>query len=150
MLIGILATACCKKRVYCTSGNIDVAFCGFQRSEVRTIVLKRYKIGDYSKALDSAQFIYNGNKPIPTKGKDTLWLSDYTTVGLLKNITADNNWDIYDPYTSKGYLINTITQDGHIFQLEKCSGKETQCFNNVTGFSMNGVWYTTNKLYIQK
>ena len=146
----LLASACCKKRVYCTSGSIEVAFTGFQRAETRTIVLKRYKVNDHSKALDSAQFIYNGSKPIPVKGNDTLWLSDYTTVGLLKNITADNDWEIYNPYTGRHYLINSISQEGHTFQLEKCSGKETQCFNKITGFGINGGWNASDKLYIQK
>src|SRR5690606_20500609 len=102
-----LFSSCCEKKIYCRSESLDFAFTGFDRSEVRSFTLRRYKQGDqWGPVLDSAQFIYYGQAPVTIR-PDTLPLADYRTVGNLDGITEGNDWAIYLPATHKTYYITT-------------------------------------------
>ncbi len=142
--------SCCEKKVYCRSGQFDFAFTGFDRSEVRSFTLRRYKQGDqWGPVLDSAQFIYYGQAPV-AGWPDTLPFADYRSVGDLDGITAGNDWAIYLPATRKTYFITTIFTEDKRSQLVRCGDDETSCVSAITNFSINDNWQNGGFIYIQK
>ena len=147
-----LFSSCCKKRVYCTSGDIKLAFTGFTRAETRTIVLKRYEIGNkYAKALDSARLVYSGNSPIKVNKPDTVWLSEYTlTSGLIKSIVWGNEWSLELPANGRWFAVHTIGNVDHRFEMTKCSDDSHSCTNDISGFMVGGGYYYGNTAYINK
>lgn len=146
----LLLPSCCEKKIYCSSQLLDFAFTGFDRSEVRSFTLRRYKKGDqWGPVLDSAQFIYYGQAPV-TGRPDTLPFADYRTVGNLKGIAADNDWAIYLPATRKTYYITTIFTDEKKSQLVRCGDDNTNCTSAITNFSINSDWQNGGFIYIQK
>lgn len=150
LLVVISVSSCCEKRIYCTSGMLDFAFTGFDRSEVRSFTLRRYKKGDqWGPVIDSAQYIYYGQAPVTTR-PDTLPFADYRTVGALKGITADNDWSVYLPATGKTYYITTIFTDEKKSELVRCGDKAASCSSAITNFSINSNWQNGNFIYIQK
>lgn len=143
-------SACCEKKIYCTSQTLDFAFTGFDRSEVRSFTLRRYKKGDqWGPVLDSAQFIYYGQAPVRIS-PDTLPFADYRTVSSIKGISADNDWSIYLPATRKVYFITTIFTDEKKSQLVRCGDDATSCTSAITNFSINSDWQNGGFIYIQK
>lgn len=146
----LLIGSCCKKRVYCASGPLKVAFVGFNRSEITTVILRRYKTGEHQKPLDTAQFQYNGSEPVKLGKKDTLWFSDYYTIGNLSAIQAGNDWDIYIRGTKQTFAFSTIFGEDHQYEMAGCSNSGASCVNNIAHFSINGLWQDGNTIYIWK
>lgn len=151
-IVALTITGCCKKRLYCDSGTLKIAFAGFARSDVRLVMLKRYKIGDHSKALDSATLSYAGNAPSMLNKLDTLWLSDYTSNSSMgNNITWGNDWQIRMIGTQpRVYNITTIGEEGHRYDLIKCDDNTARCTNELSYFAINDYWVTGNTTYIQR
>lgn len=153
--IGLLAlilssSSCCEKKVYCGYGDIDFAFTGFPRNEVRNFTLRRYAKGDqWGKVLDSAQFIYYGSAQVTTR-PDTLPFSDYETVGKLSRITQGNDWAVYLPATNQTFFFTTIFDDNRVSELVRCNDNSTSCTRQITYFSLNDGWQVGNFAYIQK
>lgn len=146
----LMLSSCCEKKIYCTSGTLDFAFTGYNRTEVRSFTLRRYAKGDqFGPVIDSAQFIYYGDNTLPSK-IDTFYFQDYRTVGNLKGITADNDWAIYLPAAAKLYYVTTIFDDQNNSQLVRCNDKETNCVKNITNFSINNLWQSTDFIYVEK
>lgn len=146
-------SACCKKRVYCDSGTLKIAFSGFPRNEIKNIYIKRYKIEDSlrGKALDSATFIYTGNTPSIPNQRDTLYLSDYTSNnGMSSNITWGNDWEIRISALERVYRFTQITDEGHRYDMAKCSDNDTRCTNELNYFLVNGQGINGNTLFIRK
>ena len=151
VFVASFATSCCKKRMYCNSGELNIAFVGFQRGDIKSVNLKRYKTGQtFGKALDSAQLIYNGNTPVVANKKDTLWLSSYSTVGAISSIKAGNDWELFVSNTGHRIRFTDVGNEGHYYEISKCSGKEVDCVNQISYFVTNGTWNYGNTLYIQK
>jgi hypothetical protein len=145
-------TSCCKKRVYCTSGNIGIAFTGFTRTESRSLILKRYAIGnEYKKAIDSSRLVYTGNAPVVLKKPDTLWLSDYSvSTGIIKDIIWGNEYVIEMPVNGRRFQIDAIANEGHNFEMAKCGDNGATCTNPIAAFAVNGGYIYGNKTYIGK
>lgn len=151
LLLVIGLSSCCEKRIYCDSQMLDFAFTGFDRSEVRSFTLRRYKKDDqWGPVIDSAQYIYYGQAPVTPGRPDTLSFADYRTVGALKGITAGNDWAIYLPGTRKTYYITTIFTDEKKSELVRCGDKAASCSSAITNFSINGSWQNGGFMYIQK
>jgi hypothetical protein len=150
--VSLALSACCKKRLYCDSGTLKIAFAGFPRNDVRLIMLKRYKTGDFSKPLDSTTLSYSGNAPVLLNKKDTLWLSDYTSSSPMgNNITWGNDWKIrFIGTTPREYRITSIGDEGRRYQLVKCDDRTTRCTNELSHFSINDDWITGNTIYIHR
>ena len=143
-------SSCCEKKIYCGSQMLDFAFTGFDRSEVRSFTLRRFKQGDqWGQVLDSAQFIYYGQAPVSMR-PDTLPLADYRTVGVLKGIYAGNDWAIYLPATGKTYFITTIFTEEKKSELVRCGDNKSSCTSAITNFSINGEWQNGGYVYIQE
>lgn len=150
VLVIMVFSSCCEKKVYCTSAKLAFAFTGFPRSEVRSFTLRRYgKDDQFGPVLDSAQFIYYGTAPV-TSRPDTLPFYEYRTVGNLEGITSGNDWAIYLPATGKTYFITTIYDDGNKSQLVRCGDEFTTCTKAITNFSINSIWLDGGVLYIEK
>jgi hypothetical protein len=143
-------SSCCKKRVYCKAGELKIAFVGYPRSDIRAVSIRRYKTDVFNKALDSAQLNLNVNLPVVPNKKDTIWLSDYSTTGAVKAVTLGNDWNLTLTATGENFRISSIGDQGNLYQIEKCSGKETDCTNGVSHFFSNGVWHESDTYYIQK
>lgn len=139
-------TSCCKKRVYCNSGDVDFAFVGYERVEARTFVLRRYAAGG-EEPLDSARYVYNGNRPDTFK-VDTLYFSEFTTTDMQMVITAGNDWEVYMPYADKTLKFFEITEADHRFDLVRCDDNKTSCIKPVTGFLLNGQWVNNDMVYL--
>jgi hypothetical protein len=151
LLFAIGISSCCKKRLYCKGGELKIAFVGFSRGDIRSITLKRYTIeGQYAKALDSAQLTLASDIPVVSNKKDTIWLSSYSTTGAIKAITLGSEWDLILKVTNEHFRINSIGDEGHYYQIGKCSGKETECVNGVTHFSINNGWHEGDTYYLQR
>lgn len=143
-------SSCCEKKIYCSSELLDFAFTGFDRSEVRSFTLRRYKKGDqWGAVLDSVQYIYYGQAPV-TSRPDTIPFADYRTVGNIKGIAADNDWGIYLPATRKVYYITTIFTEDKKSQLVRCGDDNSSCSSAITNFSINSEWQSGGHIYIQK
>lgn len=155
LLLAFACSSCCKKRVYCTAGELKIAFVGFPRGDIRAVTLKRYMkgavdAGTLNKALDSAQLTLSSNLPVVPNKKDTIWLSSYSVIGLVSTVKLGNDWDMTLNATGEHFRFNSIGDQGHVYQIEKCSGKETACVNGISGFSSNGGWHTGDVYYIQR
>jgi len=145
--------SCCKKRTFCGNEPIKVAFTGFDRSSIRTVILKRYMVGDKvkNKALDSAQLV--NNTPVSTiPGKpDTSWLSNYTiTSGGLLNIGYGNDWVVYLPGINRTIRFTDIYVGDNRFQKVPCRDNDTKCYNNIKSYAIEGLWVESNTAYIRK
>lgn len=148
ILLSLLAASCCEKKIYCTSGALDFAFTGYQRTEVRSFTLRRFVEGnEFQEVLDSAQFIYYGTDDSPLK-PDTFYFGDYRTVGDLKAIKPGNDWQIYLPAIQKTYYFSTIYDDQNNSQFVRCNDNETSCTKKITNFSINFNWQSGNFIYI--
>lgn len=142
--------SCCKKRTYCQYDKLNIVFTGFNRSESRTVWLKRYEKGKVvGKALDSAQFIYSGIKPVVTGKPDTLWLSDYSTIGVLSGVYPGNDWVLVLTGANRTYTIDLIGDEGHNYEIVKC-GNEDGCINKVSHYALSGAYSNSNTAYIKR
>lgn len=149
-LIALGFSACCRKKNYCSTERIKIAFVGFNRSESRLLTLKRYIRWQYDKALDSADLVYNGNKPYDPNTPDTLWLSEYVSRGLIEDIYHGNDWQLQMPTARKNYLITDIKIGDHFSDLIDCNDNKSSCENPVTNFMINGDIVDGSIIYISK
>lgn len=156
ILIALLFTAlgmsaCCKRRAYCRTGSLSIAFVGFQTSEIRSFVLRRYDIDDTirTKALDSAQFVYTGTASLPNV-RDTVWMSDYNSNGKLGSIHSGNDWTITFVSIGRQYGFHAIYDEEHRYDIVRCSDNETSCTNRISHFSINGAWNEGDVAFIFK
>lgn len=145
-------TACCKRKLYCSPGSLNLAFVGFQRSDIRSFVLRRYDVKDTVryKALDSAQFLYSGNAPVNPGKKDTIWISDYTSNGSIGAIYYGNDWTITLSSTRGQFSVTTIYDEEHRSDIVGCNDNQASCVNNIAHFTLNGGWNSGNTGYIVK
>ncbi len=148
--IGIGFTACCQKKQYCGTERIKIAFVGFYRSESRIISLKRYKQWDYSRAIDSADIIYAGNKPYDPSKPDTLWIDEYVPDGLLEDIHHGNDWRLTMPSAGETVLITEINVSDHHYDIINCNDNKSSCENPITNFKVDGSVIDGNVIYITK
>jgi hypothetical protein len=150
LLLVVSLPSCCEKKIYCSSQVLDFAFTGFDRSEVRSFTLRRFKKGDqWGPVLDSVQYIYYGQAPV-TSRPDTLPFADYRTVGNINGISAGNDWAIYLPATRKTYFITSIFTDEKKSQLVRCGDDITGCSSAITNFAINENWQNGGFVFIQK
>ena len=154
LALAVLATAgCCKKKLYCQSGKMKVIISGYNRSESRSISIKRYKTGgDYTKALDSGTLVYNKTLPVLKAGqKDTLYLDDYFSSSYaFSGIKPGNDWLIYLPALRESYLITALFDDEHRSELVLCGDNSTTCTMEVTQYTVNNRWMDGNTLWLVK
>ena len=150
LIVCITFTSCCKRRVYCKSSALKIAFTGFSRSESRSIMLKRYEKGtNFEKAIDSARLVYSGTTPVVAGKPDTLWFSDYDIVtGTIKDIIWGNDWSIEMLATEDFYWIDAIGDAGHRYEIVKCGENSEGCVNPIAEFAVNGGWHVSNTLYL--
>ncbi|RYD55790.1 MAG: hypothetical protein EOP56_14600 [Sphingobacteriales bacterium] len=115
-------------------------------------MLKRFKIGNDSIALDSVTLSYAGNAPVVVNKKDTLWLSDYTANASGDNrITWGNDWQIrFISANPRRYTITGIGEEGRRFELVKCDDGNTRCTNELTYFKVNDHAVDGNTVYIER
>ncbi len=151
LLTGSVAGGCCKKRSYCQYDNVKLALTGYLRSESRTVWVKRYiKGSNFSgRALDSAQFVYNGNKAVVSGKPDTLWLSDYSKLGKLEDIYPGNDYTVLISAIGKQYQIKDIADEGHNYEVVKC-GNNDICKNKVAHFYIGGFYVNSETGYLTK
>ncbi len=145
--------SCCKKRTFCDNEQIKIAFTGYDRSSIRTVILKRYAVGDkvMNKAIDSAQLV--NNTPVNTGAgrPDTSWLSSYTqTSGSLQGISYGNDWVLYLPAINKTIRFTDIYVGDNRFVKVKCGDNETRCANNIKSYAIEGFWVESNTAYIKR
>jgi hypothetical protein len=152
LLVAILVVSgCCKKKLYCQSGIMKVAFVGYTRSETRSISIKRYELNKHDKAIDSGAFIYDGNRPTVNGKPDTLWLSEYQTGSYIFNgIKPGNDWQIYMPTIRATYMLRGLEDNGHRSILVKCRDEETTCTADLAHYYVNNIWMEGTTLYIKK
>lgn len=143
-------SACCTKKEYCGSERIKVALVGFNRTESRLLLLKRNKQWNNDKTLDSAQLTYAGDQPYNPNKPDTLWLSEYRTNGIIRDIYHGNDWHLSIQGTDKAYLFTDIIQSNHISEIISCTDNKTSCENPVISFKVNGNVSEGNTVYLIK
>ena len=148
----LLAAGCCKKKIYCPSGEMDIVISGYSRAESRSISIKRYKTGEHEKALDSGTLVYNKTLPaLKPNQKDTLSIHDYFSSSYaFTGIRPGNDWLIYLPAVRESYWITTINDDEHRSELVKCSDNDTRCTAEVAHFSANNQWFDGKAFWIVK
>ena len=152
--VSILALpSCCKKRTFCSNEQLKIAFTGYDRSSIRTVMLKRYMMGDkvMNKALDSAQLV--NNTPLSTiAGKpDTSWLSNYTiTSGTLQGVTYGNDWVLYLPAINRTIRFTDIYEGDNRYTKVPCKDNDTKCVNNIKSYAIEGFWLESGTAYIKK
>lgn len=149
----LVLPSCCKKRTFCSNEQLKVAFTGFDRSSIRTVILKRYTTGDKEKikALDSAQLV--NNTPVsPVVGKpDTSWLSNYTlTSGSLQGISYGNDWVVFLPAINRTFRFTDIYEADNRYVKVKCGDNDTKCVNSIKSYAIEGFWVESNTAYIKK
>lgn len=145
--------SCCKKRTFCSNEQLKVAFTGYDRSSIRTVILKRYMPGDkvMNKALDSAQLVNNTVQTTVPGKPDTSWLSSYTlTSGSLQGITYGNDWVLYLPAISRTIRFTDIYEGDNRFEKVPCKDNDTKCTNNIKSYAIEGFWVESNTAYIRK
>lgn len=152
LAITVSLGACCKKKLYCQTGDMKIAIVGYTRSESRNMIVKRYKSWEHDKALDSGTFIYSGNVPLVVNKPDTLWFSDYKAYNNynIKSITGGNDWAIELPSVRERYLITAMYDDNHRSEMVKCGDNSTTCTAAITQFVVNESWTEGNVLWIRK
>lgn len=148
--VGSLASSCCKKKIYCKTAYVDFALTGFPRSEARTFVLKRLAVGaEWDDILDEATFVYNGGRPVSSIKDDTLYFSEFTTTGDIRQITPGNDWIIYMPATNKILFIDDIAESDNRSELVRCGDHESGCAKYLHGFALNDRWQVGGFVYIE-
>lgn len=151
LLTGIAVSSCCMKKNYCHPQKMDITISGYNRLDVHTIMIKKYKTGTFNKAIDSAFFTYAGNAPVVFNKKDTLPFSSYaTTSSTINGIYAGNDWDIYLPSAREHYHITGITEEDHTFEKIKCTDHSSTCTNPINYFTVNNAWQKGGSLWIEK
>lgn len=155
ILLVVLLTglsACCKKKLYCNPDKLQIMIAGYNRLDVRNIMVKKYKIGDFKKALDSTTFVYTGSAPVVFNKKDTLDFKDYTTTSTTINgVYQGYDWDIYMAGANReNYRVTFIVDSEHRSEMVKCGDDDTKCLNAVGHFVVNGEWRNGNTLWIEK
>jgi len=149
----VMLPSCCKKRTFCSNEQIKIAFTGYDRSSIRTVILKRYDVGDkvMNKAIDSAQLVNNTPVNVVAGKPDTSWLSSYTiTSGSLQGVSYGNDWVIYLPAISKTIRFTDIYTGDNRFVKVKCGDNDTKCVNNIKSYAIEGFWVESNTAYIKK
>lgn len=151
--VTIAFPSCCKKRAFCSNEQIKIAFTGYDRSSIRTVMLKRYSVGDkvMNKAIDSAQLVNNTPASTIAGKPDTSWLSSYTlTSGGLQGIGYGNDWVVYLPAINKSIRFTDIYVGDNRFVKVPCKDNETRCSNNIKSYAVEGFWVESNTAYIKK
>jgi hypothetical protein len=148
----LVAAGCCKKKLYCDNNKMNIVISGYSRSESRSLSIKRYKTGEYTKALDSGTLVYNKTLPALKAGeKDTLFLTDYiSSAYAFTGIKPGNDWLIYLPALRESYLITTILDNEHRSELISCGDNSTRCLADVAHFSVNNQWMDGSTLWLIK
>ncbi len=148
----LVLPSCCKKRTFCSNEQLKIAFTGFDRSSIRTVILKRYTPGDKEKikALDSAQLV--NNTPVTVGSKpDTSWLGNYTiTSGSLQGISYGNDWVVFLPAINRTIRFTDIYEGDNRYTKVKCGDNDTKCVNNIKSYAIEGFWVESNIAYIKK
>jgi hypothetical protein len=156
ILIAILtlaAAGCCKKKLYCGPDSLKIIISGYPRLDIRNIIIKKYKIGDHKKALDSATFVYSGSAPMVLNKKDTLNFADYkSTSATITGIYPGNDWSVYLPGTParENYRVTSIFDAEHRFEMIRCGDHDTKCLNPIGHFVVNDTWKQGETLWIEK
>lgn len=149
----LVISSCCKKRTFCSNEKLKIAFVGFDRSAIRTVILKRYTAGDKErkKALDSSQLVNNTTLTIVPGKPDTSWLSSYTmTSGTTDGVVYGNDWVLYLPGLNRTFALTDIYQGDNRFVKVPCKDNETKCSNAVKSYSIEGFWVESSTVYIKK
>lgn len=149
----ISLSSCCKKRTFCSNENLKIAFVGFDRSNIRTVILKRYMVGDKvkNKAIDSAQLVNNSAVVIVAGKPDTVLLSNYSiTSGSLHGVSYGNDWVLYLPAINRTLNITDIYDGDNRFVKVPCKDNETKCSNSIKSYAIEGFWVESSSLYIRK
>jgi hypothetical protein len=148
---GMAFSSCCMKKNYCHSTKLSIIISGYNRLDVHTIIIKKYKAGITNKAIDSAIFTYAGNDPVVVNKKDTLQFTSYSTnSSTINGIYAGNDWAVYLPSARENYLITGIGEEDHTFEKIKCTDHSSTCFNPINYFTVNGAWKKDGVLWIEK
>lgn len=154
LFAGLLGAAgCCKKKLYCSPDGLTIIITGYPRLDVKTLILKKYAVGNYKKAVDSATFIYSGTEPLTPNKKDTLIFSDYkANATSLTGVYQGFDWDIYLPGTPprENYRITSIVDAEHRFEMIRCGDHDTKCLNPIGHFIVNGTWTNGDTLWIER
>lgn len=150
ILLSVIVSGCCKKKIYCNSGALDFAFTGYERAEARSFTLKKYPIDDYSgAAIDSAYYTYSGSRP-DTGISDTLYLSEFTSSGSKLPIISGSDYILRFTRTGKQFLFRLVTEEEYYSELVRCNDNSTTCTKAVTGFDLNYNWTYGSFVYIEE
>ena len=148
-VVGI--SACCKKRLYCESGSLNIAFVGFPRMETRTLLIKKFNRYEDIKAVDSGFFIYAGKTPSQTNKIDTLWLSDYVSNnGMSNRLTTGYDWRITLTGVDRSYDFNEIVSSGKRYEIVGCNEALSPCIDELARFNFGGTTLGGNTVYIRR
>lgn len=148
--ISLFFAACCQKKQYCSTERVKVALVGFNRSESRILSLRRYKQWDYSRAIDSADLTYSGNKPYDPSEPDTLWISEYSSDGLVEDIHHGNDWRLTLPSARQTVLITEINISDRHYEIISCTDNKSSCNNPMINFKVDGTVIDGSVIYIIK
>lgn len=131
---------------------MNIVITGYSRSESRSVSIKRYKIGEHEKALDSGTLVYNKTLPTLKAGqKDTLWLNDYFSSSYaFTGIKPGNDWLVYLPAVRESYLITSVYDNEHRSEMVKCGDNSSTCVAEVSQFTVNNLWFNDNTLWLVK
>lgn len=130
---------------------MQIVVSGYNRLDSRTIIIKKYASGNFTKALDSATFVYTGKEATVFGKKDTLYFKDYsTTSATLKNVYIGYDWDISLPSVRENYRITGIRDIEHRYEMARCGDDDASCINDIGQYVCNGTWAKGNQLLIEK
>lgn len=103
MLLTIAAIAtvlifghCCK--VYCPRESMTLAFVGFTRDELDTIIVNKFEAGGFTDLLDSHSNVIGGFSG------DTLWLPHFDSEGFDRK----KNYEIFVSAASRSFRVTDI------------------------------------------
>jgi hypothetical protein len=132
LLLGLIVFFFCGCECFCTNYTIVPAFIGFSKSQIDTVILKRFTPGgNFANLIDSAILSSDTINYHPyfyyVQGDTTLIFTYNDSIGPIQ---AGNDWQIYIPGTHTTINISNIENGSQV----SCKG----CPPNIISLVQNG------------
>lgn len=143
LFIIVLLMYGCKKEVQCSNYNIDAAFIGFQRSDLDTIILRKYVPDNNFRQLIDSLILINDTSQLQS--------NDTIRVAIRRSEVAvamcfGNDWQIFIPSKNRVVSVSNIVAKQNSIECRfSIDPHACDCFNKISSLKQdNSVINLTN------
>ncbi len=130
----------CRRKCPCNPASVPIQMVSFLKSEIDTIIVKRFTKGTNFQILQDSVLVDNSNCYYIQRGFDTIELA---TKSLIGHIKSNFDYEIDIPSLNRVSKISDIVE----IQIEGSCGK---CSNSIVKFVMKDQTYYNDRIFIEK